>query len=120
VLNKIECVASNQYPNLSEKEATEQMLSYILNSIIMDFHPEDLFAPAINKSLEVDIKALKVQIPRFVAFEFAKHSISTNRKSYTNLIYELRKRIFKKYQMILKSRTPRPSDLDNSFGYPPQ
>ncbi|MCE7735413.1 MAG: hypothetical protein GPJ54_11080 [Candidatus Heimdallarchaeota archaeon] len=86
----------------------------------MDFHPEDIFIQASNNSSEDNFKVIKVPIPRTIAIEFAKYLISANKKSYANLTYELRKRLFEKYQVLVKSATTRLSNPDNSFGYPSQ
>ena len=104
VLAIIEAAATAQYPSLSTAEATEQLFGYILNSIIMDFHPEDLFVPAINNSTEVEFKAIKAFIPHKIAARFARHFVSTNKKSYSNLTHEIRRRLYKKHQEACKKQ----------------
>lgn len=118
--DKIETVASAQYPNLTRVQAIEQLFSYILNSIIMDFHPEDLFTQTSDNSPEENFRAVKIPIPREIAIKFAKYLISANKKSYSNLTHELRKRIYKRHQVLSRSRTTKLSNPNNSFGYPSQ
>lgn len=88
--------------------------------MIMDFHPEDLYVPAMNGSDKVDLKVIKVEINNEVASKFAQFFVSNNKKSYENLNFELRRRLFSKYKMLEKAKRSKPSSRHNSFGYPSQ
>ncbi|MHA2089833.1 MAG: hypothetical protein ACW98K_03145 [Candidatus Kariarchaeaceae archaeon] len=116
-MEKIEAKAIEINPDLERIHATEQLLSYTLHSILMDFHPEDLYIPAMNDSSDVEIKALNLVVPQFIARSFASFLNISNKNSYQTLSFEVRKRLYNLYKSLSEKSSMTTSKPTNSFGY---
>lgn len=88
------------FPSLEPEKALHLTLISILQSLQMDFHPQDLLFPAISGSSDADFQAVQLILVKSSADSLAKYFIENSLTSYADFRTEIRKRILDAYELL--------------------